>query len=206
MDFTDHSKANTTIVTTSGQHMCHLFLCTYQQHPAHSVFTARSQISPSLLCCEIETVERTEEKEEFDRSIKNKPKHFICTHPAQPRGASLGGPRPGLNYTLHTAADERTGRGTAHLLETADWREVCSCLLRWSLPSHTDKRWSTQLGPPWKERGTGWGLDWQKDWRHPISCYFPNMYSHLDNGRLLPKPCEKEASCSPSWLHFSSHE
>lgn len=72
MDFTDHSKANTTIVTTSGQHMCHLFLCTYQQHPAHSVFTARSQISPSLLCCEIETVERTEEKEEFDRSIKNK--------------------------------------------------------------------------------------------------------------------------------------
>lgn len=109
MDFTDHSKANTTIVTTSGQHMCHLFLCTYQQHPAHSVFTARSQISPSLLCCEIETVERTEEKEEFDRSIKNKPKHFICTHPAQPRGASLGGLRPGLNYTLHTAADERTG-------------------------------------------------------------------------------------------------
>lgn len=72
MDFTDHSKANTTIVTTSGQHMCHLFLCTYQQHPAHSVFTARSQISPSLLCCEIETVERTEEKKEFDRSIKNK--------------------------------------------------------------------------------------------------------------------------------------
>lgn len=72
MDFTDHSKANTTIVTTSGQHMCHLFLCTYQQHPAHSVLTAQSQISPSLLCCEIETVERTEEKKEFDRSIKNK--------------------------------------------------------------------------------------------------------------------------------------
>lgn len=114
MDFTDHSKANTTIVTTSGQHMCHLFLCTYQQHPAHSVFTARSQISPSLLCCEYETVERTEEKNKSltgasKTRCQKQAKAFYLHTSSSAQGCQFGRGRPGLNYTLHTAADERKG-------------------------------------------------------------------------------------------------
>lgn len=84
-------------------------------------------------------------------------------------------------------------RGIAHLLETAEWGEVCSCLLWWSLPSHSERRRSAQWTTLVRERNrVRLCLDWQNDWLHPISCCVSNMQSsHFRKWLLPPKHFER---------------
>lgn len=72
MDFTDHSKANTTIVTTSGQHMCHLF-CVHISSIQLTVCLQHGARYHLLFCAvKLKLLRGQKEKKEFDRSIKNK--------------------------------------------------------------------------------------------------------------------------------------
>ena len=108
-------------------------------------------------------------------------------------------------------------RSASHLLETADWEEASSCLLRRSLPSHPKDARQSRDHPGERERNrVRFCSDWQKDWLHPISCCLQMCPApSLDNGMLLPKPFEKETACFQpdfipamfSWIadsHYSS--
>lgn len=183
---TDHSRATTTMVATSGQHMCHVSLCTDQQWPAYSVFTVQSHISPSPLCCEVESVERKTVWRQHWRQGVNRVSH---SRSAWLRDA--GWVRSvGWHLTPHyLLLNSLKGNCQEPVSWRCGWknrevRHTCWKLLIEGkrVPVHCDGLCQEMVGtvgttPVREGNRVRLCSDWQKDWLYPISCCFQNVPS-----------------------------
>lgn len=148
--------------------MCHLFLCTDQQWPVYSVFTVKSLISPSPLCCAVES-----------KTVWQQHRKWLCSCTFVLAERWLDWHHMPHYILLNVLKWELPGagvlemwmkekRGEAHLLETADWGK--------RVPVRCQEMVGRGGTTPVREgKRVRLCSDWQKDRLHPISCCFQNV-------------------------------